>query len=87
MIELMISKDMLEEMDKSKINNIDKINPMFLSQKFDSKNEYSLPFLAATSVIAVNRDNVKDKIESYNDLLKPKFKNNIVLKINKKMQS
>ena len=79
MIELMISKNMLEKMDTSKIKNIDSINRMFLGQVFDPNNDYSLPFLAATSVIAVNRDNVKDKISSYNDLLKPKFKNNIVL--------
>ena len=79
MIELMISKNMLEKMDTSKIKNIDNINSLFLGQVFDPNNEYSLPFLAATSVIAVNRDNVKDKIKSYNDLLKPKFQNDIVL--------
>ena len=79
MIELMISKNMLEKIDKTKITNINKINSMFLNQEFDYDNEYSIPFLAATSVIAVNRDKVKDKINSYNDLLKSKFKNNIVL--------
>ena len=79
MIELMINKKMLDPIDKTKINNYKNINPLFLAQEFDINNEYSLPFLAATSVIAVNRNNVKDKINSYNDLLKPKFKNNIVL--------
>ena len=54
MIELMISKNMLEEIDKSKIMNINNINPMFLNQKFDKNNEYSIPFLAATSLIIVN---------------------------------
>ena len=79
MVELMISKNMLEEFDTSKLNNFDNINPLFLNQKFDSTNKYSIPFLAATSVIVVNRDNVKDEIDSYNDLLNPKYKNNIVL--------
>ena len=79
MIELMISKGMLEEIDKTKIQNFDKINPMFLEQEFDKDNKYSLPFLAATSVIAVNRNNIKDKISSYNDLLRIEYKNNIVL--------
>ena len=79
MIELMISKGMLEEIDKNKIENISSINPLFLDQEFDPNNEYSIPFLAATSVIAVNRDNIKDKIKSYNDLLNPKYKNNVVL--------
>ncbi len=79
MIELMISKNMLEKIDKSKIKNYENINPLFLFQSFDEKNEYSLPFLAATSVIAVNRNNIKDNITSYNDLMNLKYKNDIVL--------
>ena len=79
MIELMFNKGMLEKIDKEKFENIDNINPLFLHQKFDTNNDYSIPFLAATSVIAVNRDLVSDKIESYNDLLSSKYKNNIVL--------
>ena len=79
MVELMISRDMLEKIDLTKIDNIYNINPLFLNQKFDPDNNYSLPFLAATSVIAVNREYIKDDIKSYNDLMNPKYKNNIVL--------
>ena len=79
MIELMIERDMLQKIDKSKLNNINNINSLFLNQSFDVNNDYSLPFLAATTVIAVNRDNIHDEIKSYNDLLKPEYKNNIVL--------
>lgn len=79
MVELMKSRNMLEKIDKSRIINFDNINSLFLNQRFDSKNEYSMPFLAATSVIVVNRDRIKDDIKSYNDLLNPKYKNNIVL--------
>ena len=79
MVELMINKDMLEKMDVTKIPNYSNINSMFLKQKFDKNNDYSLPFLAATTVIAVNRDNIKDKIDGYNDLLNEKYKNDIVL--------
>ena len=79
MVELMIDKGMLDEIDISKINNYSNINPLFLHQSFDNENKYSLPFLAATSVIAVNRDNIMDDIHNYNDLLNPKYKNDIVL--------
>lgn len=79
MVELMIKKDMLEKMDISKIDNYSNINTLFLNQKFDKNNDYSLPFLAATTVIAVNRDNIKDKIIGYNDLTNEKYENNIVL--------
>ncbi len=79
MIDLMIGKDMIEKIDIKELENFKNINPMFLNQDFDKNNEYSLPFLAATSVIAVNRNNIKDEINSYNDLLNSKYKNNIVL--------
>ena len=79
MVELMIKKNMLEEIDISKIPNYHNINRLFLQQKFDKYNQYSLPFLAATTVIAVNRDNIKDNINGYNDLLKEEYENNIVL--------
>ena len=79
MVELMINKDMLMPIDTSKIFNYNIINEMFLNQKFDRGNRYSLPFLAATTVIAVNRKEIKDKIDGYNDLLNSKYKNNIVL--------
>ena len=79
MVELMISRNMLDKMNKDKIENFKNVNSLFLGQKFDPNNEYSIPFLAATSVIAVNRDNIKDDIKSYNDLMNPKYKNNLVL--------
>ena len=79
MVELMIGKDMLMPIDKSKIDNYHNINRLFLNQKFDKNNRYSIPFLAATTVIAINRENIKDNITGYNDLLNDKYKNNIVL--------
>lgn len=79
MVELMIKKDMLMPIDISKIPNYGNINNLFLNQKFDRNNKYSLPFLAATTVIAVNRDKIKNKIEGYNDLLREEYTNNIVL--------
>ena len=79
MIKLMKDRNMLDKIDKNKINNIYNINPQFLNQEFDIYNEYSLPFLAATSVLCINRDKISDNITTYNDLLNPKYKNNIVL--------
>ena len=79
MVELMISRNIIQKIDKNKLDNYDNINKLFLNQKYDNNNEYSLPFLAATVVIAVNRDNISDNIYSYNDLLKEEYKNNIVL--------
>lgn len=79
MVELMIKKEIIEELDQTKLTNYSNINFLFLNQEYDPQNKYSLPFLATSVVIAVNRDNIKDSITSYNDLLNPKYKNNIVL--------
>ena len=79
MVELMIKKDIIQELDKTKISNYNNINKIFLNQNYDKNNKYSLPFLAATVVITVDRTNIKDRITSYNDLLNEQYKNNIVL--------
>ena len=67
MVELMIQKDMLEKMDTSKLQNLSHINSVFLRQQYDPTNQYSLPFLLATSVIAYNSENIP-AILDYSDL-------------------
>lgn len=78
MVELMINKKMLNKLDTNKLNNYDNIDEVFLNQQYDKNNKYSLPFLLATSVIAYNSYNVPE-INDYKDLLKPEYKNDIVL--------
>lgn len=78
MVELMIQKNMLLPIDKSKLKNFRNINQVFLNQEYDIYNTYSLPFLLATTVIAYNSQNV-GKINDYIDLLNKDYKNNLVL--------
>ena len=79
MVEIMKDRDMLEMMDLSKLQNYRNINPNYLNLDYDKGNVYTVPFVAATVLIAVNRDEVTDTITSYNDLLNPKYENEIVL--------
>lgn len=79
MVELMNERNIIQKLDKTKISNYDNIDKLFLNQKYDKNNEYSLPFLVATVVIAVDSNNVFENINSYNDLLNNKYKNNIVV--------
>ena len=79
MVEIMISRDLIQEIDKSKLENINNLNSSFMNMKYDYRNKYTLPFLAASTVIAINREVIKDEIKSYNDLLNSKYKNEIVL--------
>ena len=79
MIELMKKRNLLEPLDREKILNWNNIADNYRRLDYDKENKYSLPFLAATTVIVVNREHIKDTITSYQDLLKPEYKNNIVL--------
>lgn len=79
MIEIMINRNLIEKLDKSKLNNLANLNSTYLSLEYDPSNDYSLPFIAASTLISVNTDVVKEKITSYNDLLNPKYENEIVL--------
>ena len=79
MIEIMKTRNLLEKLDKTKLSNFQNLNREYLNLPFDQNNDYSLPFLYATVVIAVNKDHIKDEIKSYNDLLNSKYKNDIVL--------
>lgn len=78
MVELMINKNMLSELDTSRLTNYKNIDKVFLKQSYDKSNSYSLPFLLATSVIAYNSENVND-IYDYRDLARETYKNDIVL--------
>ena len=78
MVELMIQKNMLSHMDKGRLTNYENINEVFLNQEYDRFNDYSIPFLLATSVIAYNSKEVNE-IKDYRDLINKNYKNNIVL--------
>lgn len=79
MVELMIEKQMLELIDKNKINNYSNIDKIFLNQSYDYGNNYSLPFLMTYVVIAVDRNKISNSIDSYFDLLNESYYNNMVV--------
>lgn len=79
LVELLIEKEMIQELDKSKLNYLSNLNPNYLDLDYDPGNVYSLPFLAASVVIIYDEEFVDGEITSYNDLLNPDYVNNIVL--------
>lgn len=79
MVEIMINRNIIDKMDLSKLRNLNNLDKNFLNKVFDINNNYTIPFIAASTVIAVNRDVIGGEINSYNDLLNPKYKNEIVL--------
>ena len=79
MVELMKDRGLIQKIDRTRFRNYDNIDKLFLNQKYDLYNDYSLPFLSTIVVVAVNREHIGDSINSYNDLLNEKYFNNIVM--------
>ena len=78
MIDLMKRRELLEPLEKSQLKNLDNINEAFLGQEYDKENEFSLPFLLATSVLVYDSEKT-DRISSYHDLLNKNLKNDVIL--------
>ena len=79
MVELMIKRNLIQKLDKSKLNNLGNINYNYLNYTYDYYNDYSLPFIAATVTLIYDSSKIKEDINSYNDLLNPEYKGEIVM--------
>ena len=55
MVELMKDRGLIQKIDRTRFRNYDNIDKLFLNQKYDLYNDYSLPFLSTIVVVAVNR--------------------------------
>ncbi len=78
MVEQMISQDMLMELDKDVITNIENIDSAYINPSYDPGNKYSVPYQGGVAAIAVNTDKVSKEITSYDDLFSEDLKGNIV---------
>ena len=78
MVEIMRDKGLIQKIDKSRITNYGMIDQQYLELDYDKNNEYSIPFLAASVVLAVNRDLVDEEITGYQDLVKSDYQDSIV---------
>lgn len=73
------SDDTLTELDKSKLSNYTNIDEKYLGRENDPENTYSVPYMLASAVIAVNTDVIKDDITSYADLLNSDYADQLVV--------
>jgi spermidine/putrescine transport system substrate-binding protein/spermidine/putrescine transport system permease protein len=69
----------LEKLDKSKLSNLGNIKEVYLTDVSDPAGEYSVPYMGASVVVAVNTDYIKEEITSYQDLLNPAYADNMVV--------
>ena len=79
MVELMIKRNLIDKIEKNKIPNIKNLNKNYMNLEYDKNNNYSLPFLLASTVIIKNKAVIKDEINSYNDLLNIHYKDELIM--------
>jgi spermidine/putrescine-binding protein len=82
MIERMIKEDLLQEIDTSKITNMDSIDTSLLNQPFDPENKYWVPYFYGNVGILYDKTVVdKEDLEKdgWNVLRNTKYKGNIYM--------
>lgn len=79
MITKMKKENMLEKIDMKNITNYKYIADRFKNRKFDSKNEYSVPYMWGTVGIIYNSKLIKDNIDSWDALWNSKYKDEILM--------
>lgn len=77
--EAMIKEGMLEPLDHAEIPNLKNLKPKFREMSYDPGNKFTVPWMAGTVGIVVNRDEVKDEIKEYSDVFQEKFRGKIVV--------
>lgn len=78
-IETAISAKLVQELDKSKLNNLKNINKIYQGQFFDPKDAYTVPYGAGVQTIVYNPDMIDLDITGYSDLWNEKLKDNLAI--------
>ncbi|MBO5452968.1 MAG: extracellular solute-binding protein [Clostridia bacterium] len=81
MIERLAKEEFLQEIDKSKLKNLDKVMPYLLDKPFDPENKYSIPYFWGSVGILYDKTVVDETdLEAGWEILRnQKFKNNIYM--------
>ena len=75
----MIAQNLIQPINKDNVPNFKNLDDSFLNRDYDPGNKYTVPYLSSPVVLAVNTKKVTKPITSYNDLLDPSLKNQIVV--------
>lgn len=72
-VELLIARKQLLVIDRAKIPNFKNLDPSQLKLPFDKDNQFSIPYFWGTSGLAINRDVIKDPVDSWAVVFDPKY--------------
>lgn len=78
-VEAMIRENLLQPLDHEKLPNLKNLAPEFRELTFDPDNKFSVPWMAGTVGIVINRDMVTEEITTYDDVFQEQFRGKIVV--------
>ena len=78
MIDIMIKQDLLTPINKDKLTLLTNIGAEYMDKSFDPGNQYTIPYMAGSALLAVNQKTVPVEINHYADLWDPALKDSIV---------
>ena len=79
MVDRLIKEGKIEKFDKTKVTNIGNVAAEYLSPAYDTKNDYSVPYMVGTVGILYNKKKVTEPIESWSALFNAQYKGKVLL--------
>lgn len=78
-IETTISQQLVQPLNKTKLDNWENINPVYQGQFFDPEDAYTVPYGAGVQTIVYNPGTVDMEIKGYADLWDESLKDNLAI--------
>jgi len=79
MVRIMISENLIQPLDRTKLSNFKNLDERFLNKKFDPNNQYSIPYLWGTTGIGYNKEKIKENMDSWQILFNTKYSRKILM--------
>lgn len=76
-IPILAGKRLMKEVDKKKLPHYKNLDPKFLDQPFDPGNQFTVPYLWGTTLLAYRKDLLQNPSHSWNIIFDPALKNRI----------
>ncbi len=79
MVRILSTQNLIQKLDRDRLENFKNLDPRFLNKKFDPNNEHSLPYFWGTTGFGYNKEKVKGAVDSWNVMFDPKYKGRILM--------
>lgn len=79
LVQRMINEDLVQELNKENIPNLDEMDPAYLDLEIDPGNKYSVPYMFGTVGLIYNTEEVDEEVDSWDILWDEKYANEIFM--------